>query len=218
MFSERVKQEETFGSPEYQAALYAIANSETKDYIYLRRYSSEAAAKTAIGGDAVNLDKATTGHVGGNYPTFDIASSTEISSVKTHWSINGDLSETAINSYLSDFHFILGWNREVNALYKDGENIIRAKENGVPVPNEVRSLSAEGAAVYLRDFGTLRVPDDHVQQIRSALALKVRTAPANYFLSETFTEDQVERVVNRVRGIGVTSTELQQMLLISKDS
>jgi hypothetical protein len=87
----------------YQSAEAAIAGNEqaANHSLYGRRYASEAAALTNIGGDAVNLDAAATkmgGFKGDNYPTYDISSSQEVASVKTHWNADGELNESALRA------------------------------------------------------------------------------------------------------------------------
>lgn len=194
------------------AAADAIEKSKVKDYIYYRRYASEAAAQAAIGGDAINLDTATKGYIGGNYPIYDISSSLEVASVKTHWNSSGDLSDTSVNSYVRDFDTLLGWNREVDALTNDGLNIIKAREQGISVPKDISSASGIEAGLYLRDSGKLRIPDDHVKRVRDAIETRARKFPANYFLPESFGEQDIYHLVNRIDGIGITSKQLQLLL------
>lgn len=107
---------------------------------------------------------------------------------------------------------MLGWNREVNALSSDGENIVFARAAGVPVPEELEKANAEEAGVYLRDNSRLRIPDDHFSAVRNALEEDIRQFPQNFFLPENPTDDQVQHILERVQGIGINSTELQGLI------
>lgn len=179
-----------------------------------RRHASEAAARATLGGDATILDDAAEnlGMKGNNYPTYDISSSNQVASVKTHWADDGSLSDSARQAYQRDFSHMLGWGRWVRALEQDGQNIISAREAGVPVPAELATAGPEQASQYLRDKSVLMVPDDHVAIVRADLRAKALELPDNYFLPSNPTEEQISQVLSRVRGIGMTSQELQAMI------
>jgi hypothetical protein len=201
----------------YQAAEDALSESDisSEHLLYARRYASEAAARASIGNDAVDLDKVVKdkalGFQGDNYPVYDVTSRSEVASVKTHWSSNGEL-DNAIAAYKRDFAQMLGWNRTPDALAKDGENIIAIRDAGAPVPKGLADATVEGAAEYLRDNSCLRIPDDHVDTVRAELEQDVRSFPSNYYLPENPSDEQVKHVVERLRSIGLTSDELQEMI------
>ncbi len=200
-----------------QAAEQAlIAKGVTADRLLdARRHASEAAARATLGGDATILDGAAEnlGMKGNNYPTYDISSSNQVASVKTHWADDGSLSDSARQAYQRDFSHMLGWGRDVGALEQDGQNIISARDKGVPVPEGLAiATTAEQAAQYLRDNSILMVPDDHVAIVRADLRARILELPDNYFLPPNPTEEQIASLLGRVRGIGMTSQELQAMI------
>jgi hypothetical protein len=200
----------------YLAARMELANRmEAGTMRDPRRYASEAAALSTLGGDAVNLDSAAKnfklGLKGNNYPTYDVSSSKEIASVKTHWTQDGLLNESAISRYKNDFAHMMGWGREPNALREDGQNTLGARDAGVPVPNELHNASEEDAAVYLRENSVLRIPDNHVQTVRLNLENNIRQFPGNYYLPDSPSAEQIEKVLVRVQGIGVTSHQLRDL-------
>jgi len=150
---------------------------------------------------------------GNNYPTYDISSSNQVASVKTHWGDDGSLSDSARQAYQRDFSHMLGWGRDVGALEQDGQNIISARDKGVPVPEGLAiATTAEQAAQYLRDNSILMVPDDHVAIMRADLRARILELPDNYFLPPNPTEKQLAQVLSRVRGIGLSSQELQDLI------
>jgi hypothetical protein len=200
----------------YQAAEQAIeGNAQAENHaLYARRYASEAAALTSAGDDAVNLDAAAKigGLKGGNFPTYDISSSQEVASVKTHWDSNGQLSDSALQAYKQDLSHMMGWNRESSGLQSDGQNITAARDAGLPTPTELQNATPEQAAIYLRDSSLLRIPDDHVQPVREMIASDVKQFPGNYHLGENPQQADIDRVLDRIQGIGLTSGELRDII------
>jgi hypothetical protein len=126
--------------------------------------------------------------------------------------MDGQLSDSSLNTYKSDFLKMLGWGREGNALKNDGENIIAARDQGIPVPDDLQNATDESAANYLRNRSILRVPDDHVMSIRSKLREEVLNFPENFFLESSPSEIQINTLLDRVKGIGLSSSELIKIL------
>jgi hypothetical protein len=136
-----------------------------------------------------------------------------VASVKTHWGFGG---APKIDEYVRDFEKMLGWGRSYDGgrspLEIDLQNIVSAHDKEVPVPKELADAEPGDALDYLRGHSVLRIPDDHVDAVRAALEKEVRQFPSNYFLPENLTDGEVEAVLERVQGIGVTSTELGEMI------
>ena len=180
----------------------------------------EDSALKKIGGDAVNLnDVAGLGHKGGQFPTFDISSSTELTSVKSHVSIPGQISEQDINSYKTDFKKMLGHNR--NGPFPMGEdvkNIASLAENGHPVPTKL--LGADQAKIidYLQHETVMRIPDDHVENMQSKIIADAKQIPQNFYLPGNPTEEQLSTLGNRIQGSGLTSSETSEIMQIKGDS
>ena len=200
-----------------RAAQDALAERQLdeRDILGKRRYASEAAARATMGSEATNLDVAAKerdlGFQGNNYPTYDISSHDEVASVKTHWNAEGHLDDRAVAAYKGDLAHLYGWNREPGAVERDGENIVTARDAGVPVPTELEDASPTQAARYLRDNGRLRIPDDHVEPVRASLEQDIRESPDNYYLPDDPSDEQIARVLERIQGIGLSSGELQEL-------
>lgn len=194
-----------------EAAQQALRDGQMQDnQIYYRRYASEGAARASAGSDAVNLDAAAEGFKGHNYPTYDISSPTEVSSVKTHWNSAGELDDNARRAYICDFDRQLGWGRQVGAVEQDGANLVRARdETGIPVPEELRDADAQAASNYLRDYSIMRIPDDHVEPIRAQLREQAQQFPETYNLSPTPSSEELDALTARIQGIGLTSSQLR---------
>lgn len=174
-----------------------------------RRHGGEGAAIETMGGDAKSLDRP--GKPA--FPTYDASSSNEVASVKTHWANDGSLSEGARANYQHDFEHMLGWGRTPDALQTDGKNIKAAAAEGVPVPQDLTTQGTDAAAgEWLRDNSVMRVPDDHVSTVRADLGSRARALPGNYFLPENPSDAQVTQLTERVKGIGVTSAQLQDLI------
>ena len=190
---------------------YESTDLAKSNYGWARRICSESAALRFIGGDAISLDKFVTQHnvplKGWNYPIYDISSSQEIASVKTHWNGKGELDESSIIRYQSDLSKQLGFNREFLALSTDAKNIFLIREAGGPVPFQLSNAGQEEAAVYLRDHSVLRIPDDHVDQVRLAVRASAKEMPDNFYLSNSEIS-RLDLLSKRIQGIGLTSSEL----------
>lgn len=186
-----------------------------QDIIGRRRYASEAAARSTVGNGAMDLDALSKdealGFQGDNYPTYDLSSRSEVASVKTHWNSDGELDGRAVKAYQRDFAHMLGWGRTPGAVEQDGENIVAARDAGLPVPRELEDADPKEAAGYLRDNSRLRIPDDHVGPVRAEMEQDIRTLPSNYYLEGDPSQEQVDGVLERVQGIGMSSRELQEI-------
>lgn len=199
-----------------QAAEQALADKGVASDRQLdaRRHASEAAARVTLGDDAANLDVATKnlGMKGDNFPVYDLSSSSKVASVKTHWGMDGSLNDSAPQAYQREFAEMLGWGREVGASEQDGQNIVTARDHGVPVPDDLKKATPAQAGQYLREKSIFMVPDDHVATVKADLQARVVEFPSNYFLPASPSEEQVTGVLDRVHGIGLSSQDLQGII------
>lgn len=176
----------------------------------------EAALKT-IGGDAYNLNgEAASGMLGNQFPTYDICSSSELASVKSHISQPGQCTASDIAAYKSDFSHMLGWDRAyergLSPLEQDAERVCSLTGKGFPTPSEIKSAGPEQTVNYLKKNSVMRIPDDHVQAVRQALEPDIRSLPENYFLPADPSDQQVQAVLKRVQGSGLSSTETARLM------
>ncbi len=180
----------------------------------------EDSALKKIGGDAVNLnDIAGLGHKGYQFPTFDISSSTELTSVKSHVSMPGQISEQDINCYKTDFKKMLGHNR--NGPFPMGEdvkNIASLAENGHPVPTKLQGADQTKIVEYLQHETVMRIPDDHVEKMQSIITADAKQIPENFYLPGSPTEEQLSALGNRIQGSGLSSSETAEIMQNKGDS
>jgi hypothetical protein len=187
-----------------------------------RRSPPEAAAAATIGHGAVILDEVLKkGHQGGNYPTYDIASATELASVKTHWTGQG---EPVIKDYIEDFSHMMsdlggrGFQKGLSPVEQDAHNILNARDRGVSVPEALKGADCEGAVHYIRHRTVLRIPDDHVSSVREMLRQEARRSPSWFNLPSDPSDAQVEALLSRIQPIGVSARDLQAMIDAIRDA
>jgi hypothetical protein len=172
----------------------------------------EESALKLIGGDSENLNNnpklEDMGLHAGNYPNFDIFSSNEICSVKSHFTQDG---APNIQSYKNDFSKMLGSGKPyqdgLSPLALDAKRISECAEKDIPVPNEIKEASQEQVVQFLKEKSVMRIPSDHVESVREALVNDARQLPEKYFLPETPTEEQLKSFGERVQSTGLSSNE-----------
>lgn len=170
----------------------------------------EDSAVRLRGGDTVNLND-----IGiGNYPTFDLLSSSEITSVKSHISKPGDITVNDEAAYRHDFAKMLGWGRSYDSglypLEQDAARISYLSNQGFPVPSELAGSDREEIVNYLQKKTIMRIPDDHIDRVRQVMEADIRNIPENYYLPENPTEEQIQSVLGRIQGTGLTSGQLDE--------
>ena len=184
--------------------------------IQAQGYLHELAARKTIGHGAVILDQnAGAGLTGGRFPTFDVASYTELASVKSHISAEGSLTENEIRRYLDDFEHMLG----ITGEYQDGmepleryaRQVMTARQANpeLPLPpaleKQIQSGNLSGVQNYIQRHSLLRIPDEHVRPVAQALRVRAREFPTNYAgLS-------AESLAERIRGTGLSAAATREI-------
>lgn len=202
-----------------------ITNEDWKDINKRRKEQGdlhESATLKSIGGDATNLND-----VKKNFPTFDISSSQEICSVKSHISQDGALTEQNVNSYFHDFEHMLGWGRDLTyneldgkllPIEQDAKRIADLRERGVPIPESISNASSDQIVDYLKHDTVMRIPQDHVSAVQDELERKAREIPENYYLSNPPTENEITTLRDRVKSTGMTAEETLNQLSVDKSN
>ena len=156
----------------------------------------EDLALEMLGGDTVNLnDMKIPGLIGGNYPTFDLSSSSELTSVKSHISKPGTISPEDKKAYKADFAKMLGWGERafdegLSPIERDAKQISELPGR-IPIPTELSGASPDEIVKYMQDKTVMRIPDDHVEDVRQTLKVDIEKLPGNYFLPDNPTEEQI---------------------------
>lgn len=183
----------------------------------------ESAALKSIGGDAINLN----GNVMENFPTFDISSSQEICSVKSHISQDGVLTDQNISSYLHDFEHMLGWDRDMAyneldgkllPIEQDAKRIAELQGRGAPIPESLSNASSDQIVDYLKHDTVMRIPQDHVSAVQDEIERKAREIPENYYLSNPPTDNEITVLRDRVKPTGLTAGETLNQLNIDNSN
>lgn len=121
-----------------------------------------------------------------------------------------------------------GWNRAhkdgLTPLEQDARRILQAHtQQDVPIPTELAARAPDDlstatsddlhdAAEWLGRNSVLRIPDDHLPDVREELKARMLQHPDNYYLEEADL-DRVDHIAaQRVQGIGVDSSQLQEMI------
>lgn len=192
-----------FDTNAYTAAKNELNATDFRHYYRDRGRMSEAAARVTAGDEAIDLNvaaKEVGGFRGNYYPTFDISSPYEISSVKTSWNIHGELDENALNRYVRHFEIMTNKKR----LQARANDILRLRDAGTTVPTELENANEQQTISYMRDKTLFRVPDNHQKPIQE----RFRQMAQDGLISH----EQADNRCRRVRGIGMTSTELDKLL------
>jgi len=193
---------------------HAFSLNPKKQAGYIKEQGSlhEISAKNVIGEDAVNLND-----LAKNFPTYDISSSNEIASVKSHMHYGTELTGQDINYYIHDFNHMLGSGRAyedgLDPIQHDAKNIASIRDIGAPVPESLQGANQQEIGEYLKHNSVLRIPDDHVDPVQKALELRIQEFPQNYFLEPNPTGEQVQSVLARVKGTGLNSAQTLDQLV-----
>lgn len=192
-----------------------ITEEDWKEINKLRKAQGdlhESAALKSIGSDAINLNNDVTR----NFPTFDISSSKEICSVKSHISQDGVLTDQNINSYIHDFEHMIGWGRNfdggLNPMQQDAERIVALRDQGKPIPESLSNASREEIVKYIEQNTVMRIPTNHVGPVQDALEKSAREIPENYYLSSPPTDSEIAALRDRVKPTGMDSQETLNQL------
>lgn len=191
--------------------------NQRNGYIQQQGQMFEDTAVKTIGGDAKNLnEEAAEGKIGHQYPTFDVSSSTEIASVKSHITEPGKITDQDIAAYKSDFSKMLGWDRAydrgLSPMEQDAERIENLPDSQ-PVPAELKGADRGKIVDYLEHRTVMRIPDDHVEAVRQGIKADIdKGLQGNYFLPDNPSEEQIQSVLNRVQGAGLTTTECAERM------
>jgi hypothetical protein len=192
-------------------------NHNNENYIQKQGRLHEESALKFMGGDAENLNNNPKlegmGLHAGNFPNFDIFSSNEICSVKSHLNQDGTPN---IQSYKNDFSKMLGSEKAyadgLSPIQQDAKRIAECATKGVPIPTSLVGGSQEKIVSYLQENSIMRIPSDHVEQVRAALVDNAKQLPANYFLPENPTDTHLQSLADRIQSTGLSSEETLKIL------
>jgi hypothetical protein len=174
-----------------------------RNYIEIQGRLHEDSLKSRLGCDAQNINDL----AAENFRTYDLISSEGIWSVKSHMSAEGELTDSALKTYHSNFKHMLGWNRSVDAVEMDVKALRDHLPEGTVVPKALREGSLEEATDYLKNNSILGVPEDHVEAVRNNLIKHAREFPETYGLPASPSEEDFLKLSNRIQGTGLNASD-----------
>jgi hypothetical protein len=195
-----------------------MSRSHTQDGgIEKQGFLHEESALKMIGGNAENLNhnpKLDGMNLPfGNYPTFDILSSSEICSVKSHLDIDGG---PKVPDYTNDFSNMLGWGRSfvngLSPLAQDAQRITECAARGIPVPDNIINADIDQVVSFLQEKSIMRIPSDHVEAVRSALVEDAQQFSGNYYLTDNPAASHLQQLAERVQRTGLSGVETLEQL------
>ena len=174
-----------------------------RNYIEIQGRLHEDSLKSRLVCDAQNINDL----AAENFRTYDLISSEGIWSVKSHMSAEGELTDSALKTYHSNFKHMLGWNRSVDAVEMDVKALRDHLPEGTVVPKALREGSLEEATDYLKNNSILGVPEDHVEAVRNNLIKHAREFPETYGLPASPSEEDFLKLSNRIQGTGLNASD-----------
>lgn len=164
------------------------------------------------GEEAINLDKEIANNQklhfrGNNYPNFDISSTSEIASVKTHLASGGEFTDSIAQLYVDDFWKMLGdgraFDKGKSPTRQDAINILSMRDAGILIPKELLHASAEEAENFIQEKSVMRIIDDHLPKVKEVFMNDTRTC--------SLPEDMRHKYARRFKGIGLNENEIRRI-------
>ncbi len=174
-----------------------------RNYIEIQGRLHEDSLKSRLGNDTQNINDLASE----NFRTYDLISPDGIWSVKSHMSAEGELTESAMKAYQSNFDHMLGWNRSTDALEMDVKALREHLPEGTAMPKVLREGSLEEATDYLKNNSRLGIPEDHVEAVRNNLIDHARQSPENYGLPESPGEEDFKKLSDRIQSTGLNASD-----------
>jgi hypothetical protein len=192
---------------------YESKDSRKHYYDSLCGTLGEELAVRGIGG--ANLDSM----VKKNFEVFDVTTPDEIASVKSH--VVGNI-DNAIGNYAKDLRCAMGISEEakyevpVNSLLEAKNNPEQWEVLKASLPEGIQEASTpEEMRFAIQEASTLRIPVDHVEQVREYLDKVVPKNPELYGIPADLSEEEfkvhMDALKDRVRPIaeGITSHDMR---------
>lgn len=201
------------------AALYGMAGEAAAEVILSRALGVDPAL-------VVNLN-----NVAANFPLVDVATPKGFFSVKVKGvasTLAGDELQASIRSqYTSDlFDLAVGGPKADGKLIKAAKGLLKVRgQLGQAWPSDLKDLTVDGVAKYLRQNARLMVPDDHVQLLRHTLGedLYKRISSSKKYMDQLGIKNQtdlanfVDRQISRIDSLQVTSEDLMTLAETAAD-
>jgi hypothetical protein len=144
-----------------------------------------------------------------NAPLLDGVSAKEWYSAKAH------LVDNFEPAYAGDFQELLGVDdgdiinkqeRTANFLAKNVD-LMQTQQNW---PADL-ATDREAVLTYIREETVMRIPSDHVDQVRKYIMLDAESNPSMYGLSENPTYEQLTRLGERIQSSGISTEQISQL-------
>lgn len=152
---------------------------------------------------------------GAHFKIYDIIGKIAVGSVKVRAIHDKSLSKHIKSLYIKDFYLAIGQDDEHRFRFESAaELLLEAKQKElIPIPVNMKQVeTVEEMKSYLRQYGELYIPDNHVEEIRTEIQQRLLMFPENFGFKKLLTNEEIKTFVYRVRPIGVTSTVIGRML------
>lgn len=159
--------------------------------------------------------------VGHNARIYDVGNQNCIASVKTRGVGQGCLAKPTIHNYVKDLRVATGRSQikaDANKFNAAAQALREAaKQNNAPLPTALQKAQSDKEACdWLRERAELRIPDDHVDQVRSAVKRSVMRDPSAYGLpkdaSYRVKADLAKELAGKVQPMGKEIAEIERLI------
>ena len=156
-----------------------------------------------------------------NARIYDVGNQSRVASVKTYGVGHGSVSRSTVSNYVRDLRVATGRSQRPNDMQKFNaaaqELRQAARQSSVPLPSALSSAqSNRSAAEWLRQNAEMRIPDDHVKQVRSAVRSSVIRTPVTYGLppNASYADKAAlgQQLAQRVQPMGMSAVRIEQMV------
>ena len=156
-----------------------------------------------------------------NLKIFDIGSWQRVASVKTHGVGRGIISRSDVGNYVSDLRIAVGCSNQLKDQKKFESAAQELQQAAAKAPSDFpeglrQAADGREASEWLRENAELRIPDDHVRQVRSAINRSVIRNPSAYGLEAGASygqrADLGQKLALRIQPMGITASSIEQTL------
>jgi hypothetical protein len=205
-----------------QAAADAVAN--TDGWIKKLGAAGEAAELEGFqqrGVPAADLNDLPSVGRAKNFPLMDSISEEGLTSgkVKMGGTFQAEVPESRLRTYTRDFRKMLKerWSQKAAEALLDPSNAARIQQlqqDGAWPAGLPTNATADQIAAFIRDHGTLSIPEDHVPQVQRYMRAAIAQFPENFGLPETPppTDAQIDQLVDRVQSNGISSPAINRLV------
>jgi hypothetical protein len=159
--------------------------------------------------------------VGHNSKVYDVGNQNRVASVKTYGIGHGSVSKATVNNYVRDLRVATGRSqrpKDVQKFNAAAQELRQAARQGnVALPSALQNAPNDKAASdWLRRNAEMRIPDDHVKQVRNSVRSSVIRNPETYGLSANASYADraalAQQLARKVQPMGMSVANIEQIV------